>query len=228
MLRQEKERELLEDNPALAFPYNLLPSAQPSPDPEPSNSNSVPKPQKKSRTSIANGKEKERANGTASTSSNTKRRPKKTPRTEPEAPYSNMNAPPHEDLQWPVPNNGPNGHGEESTQNHQRRSSRNGMPSVSAPLPPPPPATANGHPVDFSQPQPPQYTPEGGYDLDSIHSPPHESESRSQTPPYGSGGPSWPGQFTGPASGFLRGTVAPYANSQNPGRTIYSQTNRPD
>ncbi|KJA24045.1 hypothetical protein HYPSUDRAFT_99516, partial [Hypholoma sublateritium FD-334 SS-4] len=68
ILRQDKERELLEDNPALAVPYSLLPSTQPSPDPEPSNSNAIPKPQKKSRASLANGKEKDKSNGTASTS----------------------------------------------------------------------------------------------------------------------------------------------------------------
>lgn len=39
----------------------------------------------------------------------------------------------------------------------------------------------------------------------------------------------WPGQFTGPASGFLQGPAAPFGRpTQNPGRTIYTQTHRPD
>jgi len=40
---------------------------------------------------------------------------------------------------------------------------------------------------------------------------------------------SWPGQFTGPASGFLQGPGGPFIRPpQNPGRTIYSQSHQPD
>jgi hypothetical protein len=39
----------------------------------------------------------------------------------------------------------------------------------------------------------------------------------------------WTGQYTGPASGFLQGPGAPFGRvAQNPGRTIYSQQHRTD
>ncbi|KAF5382584.1 hypothetical protein D9615_002784 [Tricholomella constricta] len=39
----------------------------------------------------------------------------------------------------------------------------------------------------------------------------------------------WPGQYTGPASGFLQGPGGPFGRvAQNPGRTIYSQQHRAD
>lgn len=214
----------------MAVPYSF-PSAIPSPDPEPSAS--VPKPQKKSRSLPTNGKEKEKVNGSTSTSSNNKRKSRKVPQPEPEAAYPDISTLPNDELRWPEQPNGSNGHGGEFSQNHYRRSSRNGMPLVSAspslPPPPPLPPMSNGHTSSFPHSQPPQYTPEGGYDIESIHSPPHDPDSRSQTPPYGAGGPSWPGQFTGPASGFLHGSAPSYGQpAQNPGRTIYSQTNRSD
>ncbi|KAF8195362.1 hypothetical protein BJ912DRAFT_1056618 [Pholiota molesta] len=218
MLRQEKERELLEDNPAMAPPASNIPS----PDPEPMFS--IPKPQKKSRSSIANGKEKEKANG--GSSSKSKHSSKKSVRHEYDAVYPDISAP-NGQLQWPEHVNGLNGP-EGDALHHHRRSSRNGISSSSAPSLPPP--MLNGHPSSLIQSQAPQYTPEGGYDIDSIHSPPRDPNSRSQTPPYGPGGPTWPGQFTGPASGFLHAPAAPYAGAgpQNPGRTIYSQNHRPD
>lgn len=41
--------------------------------------------------------------------------------------------------------------------------------------------------------------------------------------------PSWPGQFTGPASAFLQDSQGAFGRIvQNPGRTIYSQHTRPD
>jgi hypothetical protein len=53
--------------------------------------------------------------------------------------------------------------------------------------------------------------------------------SHSLTPPFlppQEESAQWP---TGPASGFLQGPAAPFGRStQNPGRTIYTQTHRPD
>jgi hypothetical protein len=42
--------------------------------------------------------------------------------------------------------------------------------------------------------------------------------------------PNWPGQYTGPASGFLQDPPGTFGRgvSQNPGRTIYSQEPRPE
>ncbi|KAG5645471.1 hypothetical protein DXG03_006016 [Asterophora parasitica] len=52
------------------------------------------------------------------------------------------------------------------------------------------------------------------------HQPPRSSPLVAQEEGPGS----WPGQYTGPASGFLQGPGAPFGRpAQNPGRTIYSQ-----
>ncbi|KAF9481161.1 hypothetical protein BDN70DRAFT_803975 [Pholiota conissans] len=179
MLRQDKERELLEDNPALAIPYSNMPSAVPSPDPEPMMSH--PRPQKKSRSSTTNGKEREKTNGNSSSKS--KHGMKKSSRQDYDTLYPDISAP-NGHLQWPNHVNGMNG----PEEGHYRRSSRNGISSASTPSLPPP--IMNGHPTR----------------------------------------PSWPGQFTGPASGFLAPAVpyGPGRAPQNPGRTIYSQSHRPD
>ncbi|KIK99640.1 hypothetical protein PAXRUDRAFT_30397 [Paxillus rubicundulus Ve08.2h10] len=50
----------------------------------------------------------------------------------------------------------------------------------------------------------------------------HDSTPQSFAPP-------WPGQFTGPASGFLQDPQGTFGRmTQNPGRTIYSQQSRPE
>jgi hypothetical protein len=56
--------------------------------------------------------------------------------------------------------------------------------------------------------------------------PDSHSHSRSPSPPFNApNDPAWTGQFTGPASGFLQGSVVPFGRAnQNPGRTIYSQS----
>ncbi|KAF8964228.1 hypothetical protein BDZ97DRAFT_1919179 [Flammula alnicola] len=227
MLREAKERELLEDNPAMALPYSV-PSVIPSPDPEAPVA--LPKP-KKSRSSAVNGKEK--TNGTASTSTSSKRGSKKPPKTNLQSqdmdttiaptPSTTAVAALNGSLEWQAHTGAANGHPSEPV--HNRRSARNGLSSASASssLPPPP---ANGHAPGMPISDTSQYTPEGGYDIDSLHSPPRDPDSRSQSPPYDH---TWPGQFTGPASGFLQGSVVPFGRApQNPGRTIYSQSHRPD
>lgn len=57
-------------------------------------------------------------------------------------------------------------------------------------------------------------------------SPPQSSSQRSsyEFPPYA---PGWPGQYTGPASGFLQDPPRTWMNvTQNPGRTIYTHHQR--
>ncbi|KDR82680.1 hypothetical protein GALMADRAFT_220670 [Galerina marginata CBS 339.88] len=212
-LRQQKERELFEDNPALAFPYPA-PSSMPSPEPEPG-SLSAPRPSKKSRAMNGNGKEKMNGSGSGS-----KRSSKKSSRANHHDQDMDVDG---GNIDWTVDGlHDANGPPSDSMHNH-RRSSQNGMSAAFSSIPPPP---VNGHPSVISPSHSPPYSREDSLDPGSIASQPHGPDSHSHTPPYDS---AWPGQFTGPASGFLQGPVAPFGRiSQNPGRTIYSQTHRPD
>ncbi|KAF9242602.1 hypothetical protein BU15DRAFT_60322 [Melanogaster broomeanus] len=57
----------------------------------------------------------------------------------------------------------------------------------------------------------------------------HRSSFDTQDPTPQSFTPPWPGQFTGPASGFLQDPQNTFGRMvQNPGRTIYSQHTRPE
>ncbi|KAF8158285.1 hypothetical protein B0H34DRAFT_448808 [Crassisporium funariophilum] len=219
MLRQAKEREILEDNPAMAPPFHI-PSSAATPDAGISTSD-APK-SKRSRT--ANGKEK--VNGLGNTTSNKRASSSKRPTTSGHQ-LQDMNPRfTNESTEWaeglemggqpePIPNH-----------NH-RRSARNGISSASTsssfPLP-----IANGHSGHSQSPTPP-YTREGS-EPDTMESQHPEPHSHSHTPSFpGQEDSAWPGQFTGPASGFLRGSTTPFGRvTQNPGRTIYSQNQHSD
>uniref|UniRef100_A0A8H7XQ41 Transcription factor CBF/NF-Y/archaeal histone domain-containing protein n=1 Tax=Psilocybe cubensis TaxID=181762 RepID=A0A8H7XQ41_PSICU len=71
----------------------------------------------------------------------------------------------------------------------------------------------------------PTYSREESVEPASI--PSRDPKSLSHSPPYD---PVWTGQFTGPASGFLQGpSPSSFGRpTQNPGRTIYSQSHRSD
>ncbi|KAF8908968.1 hypothetical protein CPB84DRAFT_111809 [Gymnopilus junonius] len=193
-LRKRKERELIEDNPALAFPTADI-SAAPSPEPE-HGTLSFPKPSKKARSTNGSGKEK--ANGSSSTG--TKRSSKKTSRQPMEVDDGV--------LEWTM---------------EDPANSGSGMSAAFSSIPPP---SLNGHPSIISPSHSPPYSREDSLDPASIASQSRGEDSHSQTPPYD---PTWQNQFTGPASGFLQSSVATFSHvSQNPGRTIYSQMQRPD
>jgi len=122
----------------------------------------------------------------------------------------------------------PASHGGESSNHtgplHNGISSASGFPSI------PPPLT-NGHSSGISRSLSPPLiqngSEHGAIPLQSRH-PDSHSRSRSRSPPFHAhNDPAWTGQFTGPASGFLQGSVVPFGRAnhiQNPGRTIYSQS----
>ncbi|KAF8073602.1 hypothetical protein FPV67DRAFT_1410930 [Lyophyllum atratum] len=64
----------------------------------------------------------------------------------------------------------------------------------------------------------------------SEHASPHHYPTSQASPLATPEDPqTWPGQYTGPASGFLQGPGGPFGRvAQNPGRTIYSQQHRGD
>jgi hypothetical protein len=113
-------------------------------------------------------------------------------------------------------------HGGESSSHP--RPIHNGISSASS-IPP----LINGHSSGISRSLTPPLSPNG-----SEHGaiplqpryPDTHSRSRSPSPPFHAhNDPAWTGQFTGPASGFLQGSVVPFGRAnQNPGRTIYSQS----
>lgn len=207
-LRKRKERELIEDNPALAFPYPDI-SAVPSPEPE-HGTLSFPKPSKKARS--VNGSGKEKMNGSSSTS--TKRSSKKASRQTMDIDDGG--------LEWTTEGLH-DADGLQDSLGHHRTDSRNGISAAFSSIPP---SSLNGHPSVISPSHSPPYSREDSLGPGSVASLSRGEGSHSQTPPYD---PTWQAQFTGPASGFLQGSVAPFGRvSQNPGRTIYSQTHRPD
>ncbi|CAA7261399.1 unnamed protein product [Cyclocybe aegerita] len=221
MLRQEKERVLLEDNPALAAP-SPIPSWPPSvsdiPPSQPTSSTS--KPSKKPRPSV-NGKEK--SNGSHSTSKRGSKRMESStyPMDDPRI---------HASLGGTGGRDSPSGASDfmsDPPPSH-RTSGRNGTSSLSASAVSLHPPSINGQPSRSQTPQ--VYSREGSLDPNA-HAQPHYPATHSASPPLeGPEEPAWPPQYTGPASGFLRGSVGPFGRgpSHNPGRTIYSQNHHPD
>lgn len=216
LLRQRKEREMLEDNPAMALSFPM-PSSAPTPDAEPTMSD-IPKSTKRSR--ITNGKEK--PNGSASTGTRHVKRSTDAGHQMQNVDIEFLSV----DKEWDM---GPPNLGESS--NHPR-STHNGISSASASSSIPPPLI-NGHSPGITRSLTPPLTQNGSeHDAIPLQSQYPDSRSRSPTPPFHAhNDPAWPGQFTGPASGFLHGPVASFGRAtQNPGRTIYSQntSQRPD
>jgi len=218
ILHERKGRETLEDNPAMA-PSFRMPSSAPTPDAE-STVSDIPKSTKRSRST--NGKEK--VNGSASTGA---RRASKRPTT---AGHQMQNVDVEfllVDKEWDI---GSASLGGESS-NH-RRSTHNEISSALASSSIPP-SLINGHSSGISRSLTPPLT-QNGSEHGAIPLQPQypDSRSHSPTPPFHvHNDPAWPGQFTGPASGFLHGPVASFGRAnQNPGRTIYSQSTsqRPD
>jgi hypothetical protein len=181
----------------------------PSPDAEPAMSD-MPRSTKRNRST--NGKEK--VNGSASTGS---RRASKKPTG-----HQMQNADVEflsVDKEW----NDPANLGGESSNHH--RSAHNGISSASVSSFPPP--LVNGHSSVISRSLTPPLTQNGSEHAAIPLQPQYpDSHSRSTSPPFHAhNDPAWPGQFTGPASGFLHGLVASFGRAnQNPGRTIYSQS----
>jgi hypothetical protein len=193
---------------APSFPTH---SSAPTPDTEPARSD-LPKSTKRSRST--NGKEK--VNGSASTGS---RRASKRPTN---AGHQMQNIDGEflsVDKEWGVDPLG----GESS---NQPISAHNGISSASAASSIPPPLI-NSHSPDVSRSLTPPVIQNGSEHVaNPSQSRYPNSRSRSSTPPFHPhNDPTWPGQFTGPASGFLHGPVASFGRAiQNPGRTIYSQS----
>jgi len=220
LLRQRKEKRVLEGFPALAGPSLPMTSA-PSPDDEPTTSYS-PRPNRRERLEAKQAREK--ANGSASTGTLNHLASKK-----PTSAGHQMQDVDVEflsvDKEWDVDSAS---HGGESS-NHPRPI-HNGISSASdfSSIPPP---LINGHSSGISRSLTPPLTPNGSehgaIPLQSRHPDSHShSRSRSPSPSFHAhNDPAWTGQFTGPASGFLQGSVVPFGRAnQNPGRTIYSQS----
>ena len=196
-------------------PSFRMPSSAPTPDAE-TTMLDIPKSMKRSRST--NGKEK--INGSASTGA---RRASKRPTNQ----MQNVNVEfLSVDKEW---DEGSASFGIESSDH--RRSIPNGISSASTSTSIPPPLV-NGHSSGISRSLTPPLT-QNGSEHGAIPVQPQypDSGSRSLTPPFhAQNDPAWPGQFTGPASGFLHGPVPSFGRAnQNPGRTIYSQsTSHPD
>ena len=217
LLRQRKEKGMLEDNPATAPSFPTT-SAQ-SPDAEPTMSDFA-KSTKRSRST--NGREK--TNGSASTSSLSRRaskRPTNAGHQMQDVDVEFLSADKECDMD-PVSLGG-------ESSSHSRPI-HNGISSTSDFLSIPPPLI-NGHSSGISRSLTPPLSQNGSehgaIPLQSRYPDSHShSRSRSPTPPFHTHNDSaWTGQFTGPASGFLHGPVVPFGRAnQNPGRTIYSQS----
>ncbi|KAF8798793.1 hypothetical protein BYT27DRAFT_7150188 [Phlegmacium glaucopus] len=207
ILRQRKEREILEDNPAMAPSFRV-----PTPDAEPTMSD-VPKPTKRSRGT--NGKEK--INGSASTGP---QRASKKPSTAGQQMQSVDVESLPVDKEW---DGDLASLGGESSNHHRSIHNEVSSASASSSIPPP---LVNGHSSGISRSLTPPLT-QNGSEHGAIPLQPQypDSHSRPLTPPFHAhNDPAWSGQFTGPASGFLHGPVASFGRAnQNPGRTIYSQ-----
>ncbi|KAF4617755.1 hypothetical protein D9613_006044 [Agrocybe pediades] len=220
VLRQERERQLYEENPAFSSslyptPAPPAPSILPSPEPELATITTLspPKPSKKAK----NGNGKEKTNGSA-----VHKRPysRKQPKTSLPASDATMQV----DHQQRAAESSITSL--EQSQNN-RRFARNGMSAAASSMPP---HVLNGHSTGLS----PAHSPQSYSDDESMNTgppppPPHDPHALSHSPPYDS---AWTqNHYVGPASGFLHGQPPPpppFAHaSQNPGRTIY-QTHRPD
>ena len=214
-LRQRKERrkEMLEDDPATAPSFPV--TSAPSPDADPTMS-SLLKPIYRRERLEAKGK----ANGTLSTGIPS-RLPPLPPKSSTNAGHQTQDV--DVDKEWDMDSAS---HGGESS-NHPRPV-HNGISSASdfSSIPPP---LINGHSSGISRSLTPPLAQNGsehGAIPPQSRYPNSHSRSRSPTPPFhGHNDPAWTGQFTGPASGFLQGSVVPFGRAnQNPGRTIYSQS----
>lgn len=206
MALTEKEREILEDNPGMAPPWP--PQSAAIPNAEPTTMSDIPKSTKRSRSS--NGKEK--ANGSASTG------PTNDGHQMQNVDVEFLPA----DKEWDM---GPASLGGENS--NYLRSTHNEISSASASSSIPPPI--NGHSPGISRSLTPPLSQNGSeHGAIPLQSRYPDSHSRSSTPPFQARHhPEW---FTGPASFFLRSPVAFIPATQNPGRTIYSQntSQRPD
>ena len=211
LLRQRKERGMLEDNPATAPSFPM--TSVPSPDAEPMMSD-FPKSTKRSRST--NGKE--RANGSASTGNpNRRASSKNTGHQMQDVDVEFLSV----DKEWDMD---PATLGGESSSHP--RPTHNGISSASdfSTIPPP---LINGHSSGISRSLTPPLIQNGSeHGAIPLQSRRPDSHSHSPTPPFHAhNDPAWTGQFTGPASGFLHGPVVPFGRAnQNPGRTIYSQS----
>ena len=208
---------MLEGIPA-AGPSLLMTSA-PSPDSDISTSDPYPKDFKAQYEKLVErtlknqklGKEaREKANGSISTGS-LDHRVSKMP-TNPGHQIQDV------DKDWDMD---PANHGGESSSHP--KPIHNGISSASS-IPP----LINGHSSGISRSLTPPLiqngSEHGANPLQSRH-PDSHSHSRSPSPPFHAhNDPAWTGQFTGPASGFLQGSVPFGRANQNPGRTIYSQS----
>jgi hypothetical protein len=109
------------------------------------------------------------------------------------------------------------------SRNHHAKPSQNGVASSSNPGPS---STPNGS-SSISHSRGRTSTPVESWDE---REGPHTSpQARNHQSPHFRREESWPGQYTGPASGFLQDPRAPFSRtSQNTGRTIYSHQHRPE
>lgn len=200
-LREAKEKELLEEDPAMAAPASIHPTT----------SASAPLARTKAK-ARSNGSEK--LNGSMSVGQG-RRSDSRSRRS-------------HDDAGDGVVDVDGDGAWSEwadrqvlsrSGSDLPHRSGRNGLGVLSAVARPSP--LANGHSVVPSRSG--TNTPRSREDTSEQPSPrPHVSRSSEEASP-------WPGQYTGPASGFLQGPGGPFGRvAQNPGRTIYSQQHRAD
>lgn len=199
-MREAKERELFEDDPAMSTSLSAHP---------PSASASAHKNRAKSRN--VNGPE--RRNGSASTSGR-ERRPENRAYDD-----ANVNGTFDGDRHgtWGEREDGcnPSRYGLD----HSRSTPVNGMTSV--PTRPPPSNGRHSTAPSRSGTITPALPREGAF---GSRSPPRHYHDSRNSPQE-----EWTGQYAGPATGFLQGPAAPFGRvAQNPGRTIYSQQQRAD
>lgn len=201
-LREAKEREILEDDPAMTATMHPTPPPMP-----PGLSSTVLKI--KSKAHSTNGTEK--ANGNSSATATTSRREssRRSDKSQRARDAADQDSEHGDDEPWLA------GHDAALAGTDYYRRPRNGP--ANTPIPKSPPL-ANGHSTSVSRSD--TLTPSGTRN-------PSPPRSRSHSPPQE--GPPWNGQYTGPASGFLQGPGGPFSRPpQNPGRTIYSQSHSPD
>lgn len=202
-MREAKEKELFDDDPAMSASTSLRHSTSTTA------SASTHRPKVKTRNPNGNGHEKR--NGSVPVT-------KREGRPESRHRSHELNPAASTDLEVD---------GESSVDDHGFSAGldhpgpvNNGRASVPAR----PSPLANGHSSTASRSG--TITPAQSRDDPSEHpSPRHLPPSR--TSPLASQEDAWPGQYTGPASGFLQGPGGPFGRvAQNPGRTIYSQQHR--
>lgn len=207
-IREEKERMMLEDDPAMAGPV----TAPPLPAPTPQVAVSAPSTQKsKGKSRAMNGVDKTNGSASASTSRRERRHPVAQQRS---ANGNDDTATSHND--W----DDMDGHGPSRAANEESRPARNGATSASRARPSP---STNGHLDSTTISRSETHTPAVD---DEILSSANARNARSTSYEENE---HWPGNFTGPASGFLQGPGGPFSRpALNPGRTIYSHQSRAD